>query len=106
MKTSDLIVYCTVPDTATGRRIAEHVVKARLCACVNRVAGMTSHYIYEGAYCEEQEELLIIKTTAEAFPTLRSAIEGLHPYDVPEIIAAEIAAGNEAYLEWLAGSVG
>lgn len=102
---SNLIVYCTVPDEAAGRKIAEAVVQERLCACVNRIPGVVSHYIFEGVYCEECEELLIIKTTGRTFETLKERIESLHPYDVPEIIATEISAGNTPYLQWLEGCV-
>jgi len=99
------IVYCTVPNAQSGRTIAESVVKEGLCACVNRLCGVTSHYIYDGEYCEESEELLLIKTTRDAFDKLKSRIEALHPYDVPEIIATEIAEGNESYLSWIQKNV-
>lgn len=99
------IVYCTVPDAETGGAIAETLVKEGLCACVNRVPGVTSHYIYEGAYCEAAEELLLIKTTAAAFERLKTRIASLHPYDVPEIVAVDVVDGNESYLAWLRSSV-
>jgi len=99
------IVYCTVPNAQSGRTIAEAIVKEGLCACVNRLSGITSHYIYDGEYCEESEELLVIKTTAGAFDRLKSRIGSLHPYDVPEIVATEIADGSESYLSWIQESV-
>ena len=100
-----LIVYCTVPDAVTGAHIAKTLVKERLCACVNRIPGLTSHYIYEEEYCEDSEELLLIKTTVEGFDALRERIEALHPYDTPEIIATKIEKGSEAYLTWLRSGV-
>lgn len=99
------MVYCTVPNVSTGQAIAETLVKEGLCACVNRVPGITSHYIYDSEYCEDSEELLLIKTTAAAFERLKARIEALHPYDVPEIIATGIVDGNESYLAWLKSSV-
>ncbi len=105
MQETLFIVSCTVPDADTGAHIARTLVKERLCACVNRIPGLTSHYIYEDEYCEESEELLLIKTTAGAFAALRARIEDLHPYDTPEIIATKIEAGNEAYLSWLRSGV-
>lgn len=47
----------------------------------------------------------MIKSTAEAFERLKKHLEALHPYDVPEIIATPLSAGNEAYLQWLESSV-
>lgn len=105
MEEKHLIVYCTVPDAVTGRLIAEAVVREQLCACVNRIPGIASHYIYEGEYCEDAEELLVIKTTAAFFRRLEACITALHPYDVPEIIATAIADGNAEYLAWLEASV-
>jgi periplasmic divalent cation tolerance protein len=99
------LVFCTVPDAQTGKTIAETLVKEGLCACVNRVSGLASHYIYEGEYCEDAEELLLIKTTGASFERLKSRIETLHPYEVPEIIATKIVAGNESYLAWVRNSV-
>lgn len=105
MEMKIIMVYCTVPDTKTGETIAQVLVQERFCACVNRLTGIRSHYIYEGAYCEESEELLLIKTTEAAFERLKTRIETMHPYDVPEIIATPITDGNEAYLSWLGSSV-
>ncbi|MHC3994650.1 divalent-cation tolerance protein CutA [Thiomicrolovo sp. ZZH C-3] len=105
MKTESLIVYCTCPDSLSAKDIAEALVKEQLCACVNRLPAVMSHYIFKGEYCEDEEVLLIIKTTAEAFGRLKARVETLHPYDVPEIIAAPIVAGNDSYLSWLQTSV-
>jgi periplasmic divalent cation tolerance protein len=100
-----IVVYCTVPDTKTGETIARFLVKEGLCACVNRLPAVTSYYIYEGEYCEDNEELLIIKSDAAHFKALERRISELHPYDVPEIIASEIVEGSGAYLKWLGDSL-
>ncbi len=105
MKSEAIIVYCTVPDTKTAGSIAEVLVKEELCACVNRLPAVTSHYIYDGEYCEDEEVLLIIKTAEELFERLKTRIETLHPYEVPEIIATPVIAGNDSYLAWLRESV-
>lgn len=105
MQAKSLIVYCTVPDAESGKKIARTLVEERLCACVNRVPGIVSHYVYDGEYCEDAEELLLIKTVSDAFETLKVRIESLHPYDLPEIIATEISNANERYLAWLHSSV-
>jgi periplasmic divalent cation tolerance protein len=47
----------------------------------------------------------LIKTTRERFEALRARVIALHPYEVPEVIALEIAAGHPPYLDWLAASV-
>ena len=100
-----MIVYCTVPSAEVGTEIARDLVEAGLCACVNRISGVTSTYIYDGALCEDAEELLIIKTLPSHYERLEARILELHPYDLPEIVATEITAGSSAYMQWLSGAL-
>ena len=100
-----LVLLVTVPDADTGKTLARHVVGERLAACVNIVEGITSIYRWEGAVEEAGEVLLIMKTTADRYEALESAIRSRHPYDVPEILAIPVAAGLDQYLSWLRSSV-
>ena len=100
-----LIVYCSVPDAKTGATLASALVEEGLCACVNKLPSIMSYYMYEGKFYEEGEELLIIKTDSTHFERLKERIESLHPYEVPEIIAAPITHGNSSYLQWLESSL-
>jgi periplasmic divalent cation tolerance protein len=45
--------------------------------------------------------LLLIKTTRERFEALRARIIALHPYELPEVIAVDIAAAHAPYLDWI-----
>ncbi len=45
--------------------------------------------------------MCVIKTTAARFPGVEQAIRELHSYDLPEIIATPIVAGNAEYLAWI-----
>lgn len=98
---SVMVVLCTCPDASTAQRIAEILVFERLATCINRVAGLRSTYFWDGRLQDEAEILLIIKTTAERLTALQERLQALHPYEVPEVIALKVAAGNEAYLEWV-----
>ena len=42
-----------------------------------------------------------IKTKKEVYAPLEEKIRRTHPYDVPEIIALPIVAGNKDYLDWI-----
>lgn len=99
--TDALLVLCTCPDSDTAGSIARTLVEERLAACVNRVPGLTSVYRWQGVIREEGEVLLLIKTTAWRFDALRARLVELHPYEVPEVIALDIAAGHAPYLDWL-----
>lgn len=96
-----LLILCTCPDAESAAAIARTLVGERLAACVNRVPGLTSVYRWRGEIHEDNEVLLLIKTRRERFEALRARLVALHPYDVPEVIALEIAAGHAPYLEWL-----
>lgn len=54
---------------------------------------------------DSREHLLVIKTGADRYPALAAALEELHPYEVPELLALPIEAGSERYLSWLGASV-
>jgi len=96
------VVFCTCP-AAISKDLAHTLVGERLVACVNIVPGLTSIYHWEGKVCEDGESLLIMKTRATLIEKLTARIIELHPYDIPEVIALPLAAGegNPAYLTWL-----
>ena len=100
------VVLITAPNQEVAKTIARALVEERLAACVNILPGLTSIYRWQGEVAEDQEVLLIIKTTTFAFPRLKERVLALHPYTVPEIIALPIAEGHGAYLDWLRENVG
>jgi periplasmic divalent cation tolerance protein len=97
-----IVVFCTCPDEASAARIADALVGERLTACVNRIPGIASTYRWQDKVCRDSEQLLLIKTTRERFDPLRERILALHPYELPEVIAVDIAAGHAPYLDWIA----
>jgi periplasmic divalent cation tolerance protein len=42
-----------------------------------------------------------MKSRSDLFKELEEAIKGIHPYEVPEIVAVPIVSGSQSYLEWL-----
>ncbi|WP_197722110.1 divalent-cation tolerance protein CutA [Sulfuriflexus mobilis] len=96
-----MLVYCTCPDHATAVSLANTLVDEALAACINIVPGLTSIYHWQGKRETGSEELLMIKTIQEQYPTLQARIVALHPYELPEVIAVSIQAGLPAYLDWI-----
>ena len=97
-----LVCYCTCPDPATADRIANALVAERLAACVNVIAGIRSVYRWRDAVEHADEVLLMIKTVADRLDALTARITSLHPAELPELIAVEVAGGLPAYLSWVA----
>ena len=101
---SAIVVLCTCPDADVAGRIAAALVDERLAACVNCVPGLSTIYRWKGAVHRDTEVLLLIKTTRERFDALRERIVFLHPYELPEVIAVDIALGSPPYLDWIAAA--
>ena len=99
------IVFSTAPDAEAALRLGRTLVEERLAACVNVVPGVRSIYRWREAVEEAEEVLLVIKTTAAVASALAARIEALHPYETPEVLALEPAAGAAAYLAWIGESV-
>ncbi len=96
-----LVCFCTCPDPETAQRIADALVEERLAACVNVLPGLRSVYRWQGAIERADEVLLLIKTVRERLAPLTARVASLHPYELPELVAVEVAGGLAAYLDWV-----
>ena len=96
-----LIVLNTCPGSITAKQIAQDLVANNLAACVNIIPEIHSYFKWGNTVKNEQEYLLIIKTTAETYPRVEKKILSLHPYELPEIIAVPVNTGFEGYLNWV-----
>jgi periplasmic divalent cation tolerance protein len=98
----------TVTTTAGSRpdaeRLARAVVAARLAACAQLDADLTSVYRWQGQVCEEAEVRLTFKTTAQAEPALRAFIAAHHPYELPQYTCWP-ASATPGYAAWVRGEV-
>jgi periplasmic divalent cation tolerance protein len=99
--TDKIVVLSTCASPEDAARIARSLVEKKLAACVNVMPAVRSFYRWQGAIEDDQESLLVIKSSRGLFDQLRVEIEKLHSYEVPEVIAVPIVDGSEGYLEWL-----
>ena len=79
-----LLVFCTCPDEETGSGIAERLVVEKLAACVNRLPGVRSLYLWQ-----DKLEQDVAKRCYSCFLNL------------PEIIATPVTEGLTEYLQWV-----
>ena len=63
-------------------------------------------YRWEGQIREDAEVLLVIKTRAARYEALEALLRAHHPYELPEIIALRVTAGEQHYLEWIGQATG
>jgi periplasmic divalent cation tolerance protein len=102
---NEILVLNTTDTLELAQQIASALVDSHEAACVNIIPGIRSVYRWEGKICDERECLLLIKSSAEKFEAVRATILHLHSYEVPEIIAVPITAGDSGYLSWLRSSI-
>jgi periplasmic divalent cation tolerance protein len=94
-------VVTTVERREDAQRIAQALVEQRLAACVQVLGPITSTYRWHGQIETAQEWQCWAKTRGELFNEVEQAIRAIHPYEVPEILATAVLAGNAGYLAWL-----
>jgi periplasmic divalent cation tolerance protein len=104
--TDKIVVLSTASTAAEAEAIARRLVEERLAACVNVVTGVRSFYRWKGKIEKSPEWLLVIKSSRGRFEELRAALEKLHSYDVPEVIALPVVEGTKNYLHWMEGELG
>ena len=101
-----LLVYVTCPSEQVAADIAKTVVEKKLAACGNILPAGRSFFQWDGKIEEATEATIIFKTTQEAWLALRVAIEQMHPYDVPCIVAVSVEDGHAPFLQWVRDETG
>ena len=95
------VVYTTVGSIQDARKIAHTLVEEQLVACVNIIPEIESVYNWKGKIEEDNELVLIAKTTDENVKKTIQRIKTLHSYDIPDIIVLPIIGGHKEYLEYI-----
>ncbi|VVC04895.1 Divalent-cation tolerance protein CutA [Candidatus Bilamarchaeum dharawalense] len=96
-----IIVLTTYSNKKKAQGIAKEIIKQNLAACVNVIKIESSHYKWNGKFCETGEFLLVIKTANKNYKRLEKFIKKNHPYKMPEIIQLKVSGGFSAYLDWV-----
>ena len=94
-------VYVTIDTPDNAATLAKALLERRLIACANVLPGMRSLFTWDGTVQDEGEVAMILKTREGRLDELVDAVEALHPYDVPCVVAWPVDAGAEAYLAWV-----
>ena len=97
---SAVVAFITCPKSE-AKSLCEKILSARLAACINEIPQVISRYHWENKIQEDQESLLMVKTTLKAFESLKEKLPQWHSYEVPELISIPIQDGLPPYLNWL-----
>lgn len=99
------VVITTVGTEEQANLIASELVARRHASCVNVVTGLRSVYRWQGKICRDTEFLLIVKTLESEYPAVEAAIQELHGYELPEILAFKVCRGEQKFLDWIGASL-
>ncbi len=86
-------------------RLARMLVEEKLIACANILDGVSSIYMWKDKVQEEQECLLLAKTTSTAWDLLEKRILELHPYEIPCVVAYQAEQASAAFAQWVLKNV-
>jgi len=103
-----IIIYITCESTKQAKEIGKHLLRKRLCACVNIFENITPIYWWppkKNKLCEDKEVVLIVKTIEEKFKAIEKEVTKIHSYEVPCIFSIKIDRVNQPYLDWLMGEI-
>ena len=94
------LVNTTFPDEQSAKKMIVLLLEQRLIACA-QIIPVQSLYRWEGALCEENECLVVMKTRSDCFGAIQELFLKHHPYHIPQLIQIPIEQGLEAYLAWI-----
>jgi periplasmic divalent cation tolerance protein len=100
------LVFMTAPDAEVAERVGRALVRERLAACATVIPGVTSVYRWEGEVRADAEVQVLLKTRRALVDRLFRRAAELHPYEVPELVAAPLAGVSEPYRRWVLDETG
>lgn len=95
------LTYVTAPNLETAKKLARLCLSKKLAACVNIFQSVCSMYNWKDSQQEEQEYILIIKTSEDLFETLSEEIKKHHSYECPCIVFIPFSKVEPAFLKWM-----
>ena len=99
-------VWINCANAEEAEHIAAAAIEARVAACANIFAPITSAFRWHGRVETETEVPLLLHTRAELFDALSELVARNHSYDVPGIIAVPVSHVNPPYRDWLIAETG
>jgi periplasmic divalent cation tolerance protein len=98
MESVEVTVTCASAEEAA--RIGRRAVELRLAACAQRWP-LASCYRWEGEVVEDDEWLLLFKSSADHFDAICALVGELHSYDLPAIVMLPVGAVGPGYAAWV-----
>ena len=95
------LVYITASSENEALSIGKALVSERLAASVNIINSVRSLYWWEGKIHDEQEVVIVAKTSAALVERLTEKVRAMHRYVCPCVISIPIEKTHQAFLDWI-----
>ena len=94
-------VTITAPDRDWLADLCRQLIDNRLAASAHVVHPVSSIYRWEGAVHEATEARAFLRSRLALVDAIVAYVVERHPYEVPNVTAQPILAGNPYYLAWV-----
>ncbi|MDX1917600.1 MAG: divalent-cation tolerance protein CutA [Candidatus Caenarcaniphilales bacterium] len=95
------LIYIPCPTLEEAKGHAQSLLQKKLVACANIIPNISSLYWWGDQIQENQEVLLILKTSGPKVVEVIASIELSHSYSSPAILVIPITNLNANYADWL-----
>lgn len=96
-----LLAYITFPEQEAALTMAMAMLEARLAAGAHVDGPVTAIYRWQGQICRREEWRLVAQISRKNFQRLQDFVLARHSYEVPCIMAVDLAGGYGPFLEWI-----
>jgi len=95
------VVYTTIDNIQDARKIAHTLVEEQIVACANVIPKIESVYRWKGKIENDDECIIIVKTSDSNVKKTIQRIKELHKYELPDIIVLPVIGGLKDYLDYI-----
>lgn len=96
-----ILILISFENKEHAEKVANYLVDNKMAACVTLIPIKSFYYWKDKKFTGSNEIEAIVKTRKENFSKIEKAVKKMLPYEVPQIIAIEVANVNKSYIEWL-----
>ncbi len=95
------LIYITASSEKEALDIGKTLVSERLAASVNILNPVRSLYWWEGEIQDEQEVVIVAKTSEVLVEKLTERVVSMHRYICPCVVSIPIIKGHQPFLDWI-----
>ena len=95
-----IVLMTTLHKKQDAVRIGKGLLEKRLIACYN-LWPIESAYWWKGKIIEENEVMMIMKSTVRWFDDIEEYVKAESGYEVPELIALDSEKIDPSYQKWI-----